>query len=125
MIKINENMTDVEILIFNKVRSLLTTDLIPTKFKNNAVNSSMYGHCYHATLAMYSLLGGRKSDYKIKCGIDIDGIKHYWLEIEDRIIDPTVEQYSEINREPPYGNYSRCDYRQSKASKYLVEMLKD
>lgn len=121
---VNENMTDLEMSVFNQVRSLLVPELIPNKFKDNTIDSPMYGHCYHATLAMYHLLGGKEAGYKIKCGIDNDETKHYWLEIDNRIIDPTFEQYADLNREPPYKNYSRCDYRPSKASKSLIEKLK-
>ena len=73
--KVNENMTDIEKEIFNKVRFLLTLDLIPEKFQDKKVDSLMYGHCYHATLAMYNLLGGKEAGYKVKSTFDNNKIK--------------------------------------------------
>lgn len=123
--KVNENMTDIEKEVFNKVRSLLTLDLIPEKFQDKKVDSLMYGHCYHATLAMYNLLGGKEAGYKVKSTFDNDKVKHYWLEIGNKIIDPTVEQYSDLGRVFPYENEkTRSDHRLSKSTKYLIEKLK-
>lgn len=122
--KVNLYMTNKELEVFNQVRSLLTSELIPEKFQDNKIDNAMYGHCYHAALAMYDLLGKKDSGYAVKCGIDSDSIKHYWLEIDNRIIDPTFEQYSELDREPPYNKLSKCDYRPSKATKYLIETIR-
>jgi len=119
----NQNMTPKEKELFHKIRALLTPDLIPEKFRDNKVDSSFYGHCYHASLALYKLLGGKEAGYKIKCGIDSDNIKHYWIEVDDRIIDPTIEQYTDLGRELPYKNLSKCDYRPSKSTKILIKKL--
>jgi len=122
---INKNFTEVEKEVFDKVRALLTPDLIPGKYQDKKLDNSMYGHCYHATLAMYKLLGGKETGYKVKSTFDNDGIKHYWLEINNRIIDPTIEQYIDLNRELPYSNDKvRSDHRLSKAAKYLIEEIK-
>ena len=119
----NTNMTPKEELLFDKVRGILSKDLIPVKFQDGKIDNPMYGHCYHAALSLYNLLGGKDVGYKIKCGVDQDNIKHYWIEIEDRIIDPTSEQYIDLNRIPPYDNTSRCDYRPSKSTKIIIEAL--
>ena len=121
----NENMTPAEIEAFEKVRSLLTEDFIPKKYKDRKIDHKMYGHCYHATLAMYDLLGGKEKGYKIKCATDNEGTKHYWLEKNGRIIDPTFEQYSETSRTPPYDKKGRCDYRKSNAVKQLLRIIKE
>jgi len=119
----NQNMTPKEKELFQKIRTLLTPDLIPEKFRDNKINSPFYGHCYHASLALYKLLGGKEAGYRIKCGIDSDNIKHYWIEVNDRIIDPTIEQYTDLDRALPYSNLSKCDYRPSKSTKILIEKL--
>lgn len=119
----NIGMTQKEQDLFDKVRALLTPELIPDKFQDGKIDNPMYGHCYHATLALSNLLGGKDFGYKIKCGVDTDDIKHYWIMKDDRIIDPTSEQYTDLNRTPPYDNTSRCDYRPSKATKALIEAL--
>jgi hypothetical protein len=121
---INKGFTEEENEVFNKVRALLSLDLIPEKYQDKKIDNLMYGHCYHATLAMYKLLGGKETGYKIKSTFDNEGIKHYWLEIDNRIIDPTIEQYSDLNRELPYSNdKTRSDHRLSKAAKYLIKEI--
>lgn len=121
---INKNFTKREKEVFDKVRALLSSDLIPKKYQNKKIDNFMYGHCYHATLAMYKLLGGKETGYKVKSTYDNDGIKHYWIEIDDKIIDPTIEQYIDLNRELPYSNdKTRSDHRLSKAAKYLIEII--
>jgi len=75
---------------------------VPEQYRN-LVNSWYCGHCHHATVAMYYLLGGKEKKYKIRKAIDELEITHYWLEtVEGEIIGPTAEQYTELGRELPY-----------------------
>ena len=46
--------------IFNLVRAELSDELIPSRYKN-VLNHRMCGHCHHASLAMYNLLGGKEA----------------------------------------------------------------
>jgi len=121
----NENMTKIEREIFDKVRDNLTEDLLPKNYRDKKIPHKMYGHCYHASKVMYKLLGGKDKGYRLKCGIDSDNITHYWIEIDERIIDPTVEQYTDLGRKPPYDTPKRhCEYRDTKAVKTLEQRLK-
>ncbi|AYJ77281.1 hypothetical protein [Aliarcobacter cryaerophilus] len=48
---------------------------------------------------------------KVKSTFNNEGIKYYWLEIDNRIIDPTIKQYTDLNRVLPYSNdKTRSDY---------------
>jgi len=95
-------MTLDELRVFDLVRLELKPDMVPPEYRGK-VASKYCGHCHHATIAMYFLLGGKDKGYKVCKAIDELDIKHYWLERSDgEIIDPTGEQYTELNRPPPY-----------------------
>ena len=117
-----KKMNTKEQLIFDLVRAELTEDMIPKSYQG-LVDSPMCGHCHHATLAMYDLLGGKDEKYKVKKGIDEDEISHYWLQgPTGEIIDPTHEQYTDLNRTAPYQNPEpRASYRKTNAAKSIID----
>ncbi|UYA60797.1 hypothetical protein NAL19_2692 [Pectobacterium sp. F1-1] len=97
-------MTPEEKRIFDLVRSELRPDFVPPEYRG-IVDSMYCGHCHHATIAMYNLLGGKASGYKVRKAIDELQIKHYWLESPaGETIDPTAEQYTDLRRPFPYAN---------------------
>lgn len=97
-------MTPQEQLVFNLVKSELTPEMVPPEYRGR-VNSEFCGHCHHATLAMYELLEGKSKGYKVCKAIDELHIKHYWLESPcGEILDPTSEQYTDLDRPLPYNN---------------------
>ena len=97
-------MTNEEQRIFDLVRSELSQDMVPPEYRGK-VNSEYCGHCHHATIAMYVLLNGKNTGYKVRKAVDELQIKHYWLESPTReIIDPTSEQYTSLGRPTPYNN---------------------
>lgn len=113
-------------MIFDLVRSELTDELIPASYRG-LVNSKFCGHCHHASLAMYNLLGGKEGGYKLQKAIGEKGITHYWLvNSSDEIIDPTAEQYSELDRPFPYHcmENNRASYRQTKVTKSIISNVK-
>ena len=119
-------MNKLEKTIYDLVRQELRDEYVPEKFRNK-VDSRFCGHCHHATVAMYYLLGGKEKNYKIKKAIDELEITHYWLETsEAEIIDPTVEQYTDLNREPPYENSvtKGVSYRKTKAALEIIEIVR-
>jgi len=121
-------MTIQEKTMIKKVKEVLTPDLIPDYYRDGKVDNPMYGHCHHASLALYDLLGGKDEGYKLRKGIDGDGITHYWLENpKGEILDPTVEQYTETNRKPPYDNQIKrgVSYRRTKASKEVLKRVNE
>lgn len=118
-------MNDVEEKIFSLVRAELTDDLIPRQYRG-LINSRFCGHCHHASLAMYNLLGGKETGYKLKKAIDEKFILHYWIVNDsNEIIDPTADQYSELNRPFPYCREKgeRPSYRKSNATKHIIESV--
>ena len=116
-------MNKKEQTIFNLVRAELTDELIPQAYRR-LVDSKFCGHCHHASLAIYNLLGGKEEGYKLQKAIDEKGITHYWVvSLNNEIIDPTVEQYTDLNRPVPYSNVTdnRASYRKTKATKLIID----
>ena len=59
-----------------------------------------YGHCYHATQALYYLID---SDELVSySGTDYRGEKHWWLQHGETVYDCTAEQYWDVHQNPPY-----------------------
>ncbi len=120
------DMTQKEKKYYDLVRSELTNNLLKKEYKDRKVNHKYYGHCFHATHALYHLLEGKKNGYKIRKAIDELGVIHYWLESpKGEIIDPTKEQYTELCRKFPYNNKkdNRASYREPGESKIIRERV--
>lgn len=118
-------MNAEEKTIFDLVRSEFRDEFVPEQYRNR-VNSPYCGHCHHATVAMYYLLGGKEKKYKIRKAIDELEITHYWLEaIDGEIIDPTAEQYTELGRELPYRNRvtNGVSFRKTKAALQIMSRV--
>jgi hypothetical protein len=118
-------MTEAEKRIFDMVRSNLKTEFVAPAYRN-LVDSPFCGHCHHATVAMYNLLGGKTGGYKIRKAVDERAITHYWLESPTgEIIDPTAEQYSDLNRPLPYDKAvsKGVSYRKTTAAKIIIEAV--
>jgi len=116
-------MNDIELKIYDLVRNELTDDLVPDSYRG-LVDSKFCGHCHHASLAMYNLLGGKENGYKLQKAVDEKNITHYWLIGRDKkIIDPTAEQYTDLDRPLPYANVkdNRASYRKTKAAKQIIK----
>lgn len=76
---------------------------------------------------MYVLLGGKEKGYKVRKAVDELEIKHYWLESptgED--IDPTAEQYTDLNRPLPYNNrvVRGVSHLRSNSAKAIIASVK-
>jgi len=116
-----------EKMIFELVRSELSDEFVAEEYRGK-VDSPYCGHCHHATLAMYSLLGGKDNGYKVRKAIDEFEIKHYWLEnAKGEIIDPTAEQYTDLGRNLPYNNRvnSGVSYRRTKAANAIIKRVSE
>ena len=119
-------MNKSEKIIFDLVREELADDMVPKSYQG-IVDSQFCGHCHHASLAMYNLLGGKDRGYKLQKAIDEKNIIHYWIVNEnDEIIDPTVEQYTALNRPLPYSNKkdNRASYRKTNVTKEIIINVK-
>ena len=115
-------MTLYEQKVFDLVRSELKPEDIPEGYRGT-VNSAYCGHCHHATIALYFLLGGKGRGYKVRKAIDELQIKHYWLESPSgEIIDPTSEQYTDLGRDLPYSKMvsKGVSYLKSNVAKRII-----
>jgi len=77
-----------------RVRQALTPDLVNrARCTPNGRGTSC--HCYHASEALYHLLGGARSGYVPVHGPNPGGGAHWWLERRDTgaILDPTGDQF--------------------------------
>jgi len=83
-------VTTQEEKILNAVRNELIDDIISLNYQDGKIDHPMYGHCHHAALSMYILLGGKDKGYKLQKDNDLDEITHYWLINKDnKITDVT------------------------------------
>lgn len=87
-------------MLSEKIRENLTSDLLSGKYKEDNVTNPLFGHCYHATQALYYLLD---CDVLVPMsGKDELGNIHWWLQDGEAIIDVTGKQYDKIDCDPPY-----------------------
>ena len=108
--------------LLEQVKSNLTPDLLKPAYRDQNKTNPMYGHCYIATECMYHLMA--PTDYFPHWGKDEDGITHWWLEDSSgKIIDATKEQYTLVNKTPPYDKGRRSWFLTNKPSKRTQELM--
>ena len=93
-------------LVMGLIQKNLTPDLLKGRKKlmypDDVKTVKYYGHCYHASQALYYLI---ETDKLVPMsGEDYRGEKHWWLQCGDKIYDCTAEQYYTIGKLPPYNN---------------------
>jgi len=92
-------------LVIELIQNNLTPDLLKNKklmYPGDRMNNKYYGHCYHSTQALYYLID---TDQLVPMsGEDYRGEKHWWLQVRERILDVTSEQYYCVNESPPYNS---------------------
>ena len=86
-----------------RLRECLTPDLLTKKYRVENETNPMYGHCYHATQAMYYLLDTDTLDPM--SARDYRGDLHWWLRDRENgfVIDMTADQYYSVGKEPPHN----------------------
>ena len=96
-------------MVSNKIRNeLIDSNLpeskfkfCPPKFREINKNNPLFGHCYHATQAMYYFFkDANLKAMSAKCQGPAG--QHWWLQDGDKIIDITAEQYDMFDFDPPY-----------------------
>ena len=96
------NFSEVNMcLVMGLIQKNLTQDLLKHKrlmYKDDS--NKYYGHCYHASQALYYLMETKK--LVPMSGEDYRGEKHWWLQHGDKIYDCTAEQYYQKGKLPPY-----------------------
>ena len=88
-------------LVMGLIQKNLTQDLLKHKrlmYKDDS--NKYYGHCYHASQALYYLMDTK--ELVPMSGEDYRGEKHWWLQHGDNIYDCTAEQYYQKGKLPPY-----------------------
>jgi hypothetical protein len=91
-------------LVMGLIERNLTSDLLSHKkllYSKDIKTNSMYGHCYHASQALYYLMNTdllqpmSANDYRQE--------KHWWLQNGERIYDITEGQYYSVGKIPPHS----------------------
>jgi len=117
-------MTTEEQELFEAVRRCLTPNMIPVRFQDKP-DIPYYGHCFHASIALYKLLGGRQAGYSVCRATDDAGISHYWLRAPSGyVIDPTAEQYTSLGRVPPHNTGISTGFRPTRAVQQIVDCVR-
>jgi hypothetical protein len=113
--------------VMRSVKDCLTPDLLKPEYRNANASNPMYGHCYVATEALYHVLAvlGLIGDYSPWHGRDDCGITHWWLQAAYGRIDPTVEQYLQNGKSPPYDVGRRGAFLTVKPSKRAEIVIRE
>ncbi len=108
--------------ILEKVKSNLTADLLKPEYREKNKTNPMYGHCYVATESIYHLL--KSNNYFPHCARDEDGIVHWWLEDQNgHKIDATKDQYTMVNKTPPYEKGRKKWFLTNKPSRRSEKLI--
>lgn len=87
-------------LVMGLIKHQLTSDLLTPKYRAENLTNPTYGHCYHSIQALYYLMN---TDKLIPMsGKDYRDDYHWWLQDEERVYDPTADQYYTVGKLPPY-----------------------
>ena len=114
-------------LVMSLLKLKLTPDLLShkkLKYRQDKLTNKYYGHCYHATQALYYLMD---TDRLVPMsGEDYRGEKHWWLQDEDKIYDVTANQYLDKKQKPPYneGKKSKWYGWKQRPHQITLELMK-
>ena len=89
--------------VINLIQKNLNLDLLKHKrllFPEDKGVNKYYGHCYHASQALFYLIDTDELDSM--SAEDYRGEKHWWLQHNETVYDCTAEQYWSVNQNPPY-----------------------
>jgi len=90
--------------VMELIRNNLTPDLLGGRKKllypYDILTNKMYGHCYHASQALFYLIDTDK--LVPMSGEDYREEKHWWLQDGENVYDVTAEQYFSVGKEPPH-----------------------
>lgn len=91
-------------LVMGLIERNLKPDLLKGRKKlmypDDVLTNKMYGHCYHATQALFYLID---TDELVPMSAeDYRGEKHWWLQNGKRIYDCTEGQYYSVHKFPPH-----------------------
>jgi len=110
-----------------RIKRVLTPDLLKPayRFMASATNPTA-GHCYHATEALFHILGGYESDWVPMRVREEDGMTHWWLRNRKtgKRADPTEDQYRLVGEEPPYEHGKGGGFLTRQPSKRAAEIIR-
>jgi len=91
--------------VIEKIQNNLSSDLLKGRKKlmypNDVITNKYYGHCYHASQALYYLID---TDRLVPMsGEDYRQEKHWWLQDGNNIYDVTADQYYSKSKVPPHS----------------------
>ena len=91
--------------VIEKIQNNLSSDLLKGKkvlmYPNDVIANKYYGHCYHASQALYYLID---TDRLVPMsGEDYRQEKHWWLQDGNVIYDVTEDQYYIKSKVPPHS----------------------
>lgn len=116
-------MTSNELNLFAAVRRCLTANLVPVGFRDKP-ESPYYGHCFHASIALYKLLSGKSAGYRVCRAKDDAGVTHYWVRAPGGyVIDPTADQYTSFGQRPPYNTGTSTGFRPTRAVQQIISCV--
>lgn len=72
----------------------------PPKFRERNKTNPLFGHCYHSTQALFYFMNKDLTIMSADC--KGPGLRHWWLQDGDTIIDITSSQYDMFDFQPPY-----------------------
>ena len=111
MIKFNKENLE---LVSDIIMDHLTFDLLPKRWHVRNCHNPTFGHCHTASGVLYKIFTHKQ--LHMYRGHDGE-IYHWWCQDnEDNIIDLTSDQYTSVDRTPPYDAGERYgmlgfDYR--------------
>jgi hypothetical protein len=110
-------------LVMGLIRKNLTPDLLGRKslmYPDDVKTNKYYGHCYHATQALYYLMN---TDQLVPMSAeDYRGEKHWWLQNGDKVYDVTAEQYYCVGKLPPYHSGKKTPWYGWKARPQQISL---
>jgi hypothetical protein len=98
--------------LFKPIIASLSDDLLHPGWlaAKKPTDHKTFGQCVHASMALWILLGGRRSMFHPYHVVDYDGERHLFLlcELTGQILDVTQAQY--LGEEIPYFRATRYGY---------------
>ena len=89
-------------LVTSVIKNNLTPDLLPKKWIERNGNNPMFGHCHTSSACLQKVFGSKI--IRLWRGLDDEGIWHWWaVDLNNKLIDITSEQYTSQGRIPPYN----------------------
>lgn len=112
-------------LVSDAIMRNLSIDLLPKKMQDrnqNGGSNGTYGHCHTASGVLYKIFGPK--NLHMYRALDDEGLYHWWVQDRNgRIIDLTSEQYTLLDRKPPYNKAEKSGLLGFEYKKRVIRLL--